>query len=138
MNGRSRTQSLATAFGLVFLALGILGFLPGLTTDYGDMSFAGDDSGAELLGVFRVSMLASLLHLGFGVAGLVLARTPQGAKRFLLGGGAIVLALGVLGFAGLADWLPSNTGDDWLHAALGAVMIGGGVLATRGSTPATA
>ena len=132
MNGRSSTQSLATASGLLLVALGILGFLPGITTDYGEMSFAGDDSGAELLGIFRVSILASLVHLGVGVAGLVLARTDGSARKFLLGGGAIVLALGVLGFAGLADWLPSNTADDWLHLVLGAAMIGGGLLTTRG------
>jgi hypothetical protein len=46
-------QRLSLFFGAVFLLVGVLGFVPGVTTNYGDMSFAGHDSGAKLLGVFQ-------------------------------------------------------------------------------------
>jgi Domain of unknown function (DUF4383) len=53
MKDRSLAQTLAIVFGLAFLAAGILGFIPGITTNYDDLSFAGSDSGAELLGLFQ-------------------------------------------------------------------------------------
>jgi len=138
MNERSPVQSLTLIFGIVFLAVGILGFIPGLTTHYGDMSFAGDDSASELLGVFQVSILHNIVHLLFGVAGLSLAKTWEGSRNFLIGGGVIYLLLWLLGLANGADWIPANNADDWLHLALGVTMIGGGILTTRGRAPAPA
>jgi hypothetical protein len=139
MNERSAVQSLAMLFGIVFVAVGILGFVPGLTTHYGDMSFAGDDSGSELLGVFQVSILHNLVHLLFGIAGLVLARSWEGARNYLVGGGAVYLLLWILGLAGGADWIPANDADHWLHLALGVALIGGGLVAARsGRRPASA
>jgi hypothetical protein len=138
MNERPPVQSLTLIFGIVFLALGILGFIPGLTTHYGDMSFAGDDSASELLGVFQVSILHNIVHLLFGVAGLSLAKTWEGSRTFLIGGGVIYLLLWLLGLANGADWIPANNADDWLHLALGVTMIGGGILTTRGRAPTPA
>ena len=43
---RTLAQTLALVFGVAFLGAGILGFIPGITTNYGDMTFAGNDSGA--------------------------------------------------------------------------------------------
>jgi len=37
----------------VFALVGILGFIPGITTNYSQMAFAGPDSGAMLLGPGR-------------------------------------------------------------------------------------
>jgi hypothetical protein len=139
MNERAPVQSLATLVGIAFLAVGILGFIPGITTDYGDMAFAGDDSGAELLGVFQVSILHSIVHLLFGIAGIALARTWDGARSFLIGGGVVYLLLWLLGALGGADWLPTNSADDWLHLVIGVGMVVGGVAATRsGRRPVTA
>ena len=138
MYERSAVQSLTLIFGIVFLAVGIVGFIPGLTTHYGDMSFAGDDSASELLGVFQVSILHNIVHLLFGVAGLSLAKTWEGSRNFLIGGGVIYLLLWLLGLANGADWIPANNADDFLHLALGVTMIGGGVLTTRGRAPTPA
>ena len=57
----------AMGIGVVFLLVGVLGFIPGITTNYGAMTFAGHESGAMLLGVFRVSVLHNIVHLLFGV-----------------------------------------------------------------------
>lgn len=59
------------------------------TTDYDGMRFAGHDSTAMLLGVFQVSVLHNLVHLLFGAVGLVLARTLEGARNYLIGGGRL-------------------------------------------------
>lgn len=47
----------ATFAGVVFLVVGIAGFIPGLTTHYSELTFAGHDSTAKLLGMFVVSVL---------------------------------------------------------------------------------
>jgi len=124
-------QSLAALVGAVFLAVGILGFVPGITTNYDDLAFAGDGSEAELLGIFQVSVLHNVVHLLLGLAGLALARTWDGARLFLIGGGALYLALWLLGIVGGGDWIPANSADNWLHFVLGLGMIGLGFVTTR-------
>ena len=133
MRDRTPVQSVAAVVGVVFLLVGVLGFVPGITTHYGDLSFAGHGSGARLLGVFQVSILHNLVHLAFGVAGLVLAKTADGARKFLLGGGAVYLALWVIGLVGAAEWIPSSTPDNWAHFAFGVALFGLGVVARRQS-----
>jgi hypothetical protein len=137
---RTRVQQAAQLVGAVFLLVGILGFIPGITTDYDTMKFASHDSGAKLLGVFQISVLHNLVHLAFGVAGLALARTASGARTYLLAGGALYLVLWLYGlFIGhdsAANFVPLNTADNWLHFFLGIGMIAVGVLLTRGRTPA--
>lgn len=141
-DGDSKLQKAAKAVGAVFLLVGILGFIPGITTNYGDMTFAGHMSDAKLLGIFQVSILHNIVHLLFGVAGLALARTYSGAKNYLIGGGAIYLVLWLYGLVtgnnSDANFVPMNNADDWLHFVLGVGMIALGVLLSRESTSDTA
>lgn len=127
--------------GAVFLLVGVLGFIPGSTTDYDQMEFAGHESGAMLLGVFEVSILHNIVHLLFGVAGLAMGRTIGGARAFLIGGGVIYAALWLYGLVidkdSDANFVPVNTADDWLHFGLAIGMIGLGLLLARGATAAT-
>jgi hypothetical protein len=131
MTDRTPVQSLALLAGATFLLVGILGFIPGITAHSSDLSFAGHDSGAKLLGVFQVSILHNIVHLLLGVVGITLAKAPDTARTFLIGGGAVYLALWVLGVVGGAGWIPSNTADNWLHFGLGLGMIGLGSVANR-------
>ena len=66
-------------------------------------------------------------------AGLVLAKTFEGARSFLIGGGVIYLALFVYGTIfghdeGVANFVPVNWADNILHLALGGGMIVLGVV----------
>jgi hypothetical protein len=135
MTDRTQAQQIAGLLGIVFILVGILGFIPGITTHYGDMSFAGHDSGAKLLGIFQVSVLHNLVHIIFGIVGLALARTLSGAKQYLLGGGVIYLVLWIYGLvidkSGGANFVPLNSADDWLHLVLGVTLIGLGVITAR-------
>jgi hypothetical protein len=128
---RTPIQSVAVLVGIVFLVVGILGFVPGVTTHYSNLSFAGHGSGAKLLGTFQVSILHNLFHLLFGLVGLVLARTAEGAGTFLTGGGNVYLALWLLGAVGVAGRLPANTADNWLHFLFGIGLLGVGFAAGR-------
>lgn len=128
---RTTLQTAAMLFGAVFLAVGILGFIPGITSNYDELGFAGDESEAELLGIFQVSILHNIVHALFGIAGLALARTWDGARMYLIGGGVIYLLLWILGLVGAADWIPANDADDWLHFVLAVTMIGLGLALGR-------
>ncbi|MCU1662466.1 MAG: hypothetical protein JWR58_2531 [Pseudonocardia sp.] len=133
---RHPVQLAAMAVSVIFLLVGILGFIPGVTTNYERLQFAGHESGALLLGVFAVSVLHNLVHLAFGVVGLAMARTATGARTYLLGGGLIYAVLWLYGLLidhnSGANFVPVNNADNWLHFVLAIAMIGLGVLLGRG------
>ena len=120
-------QGAAFLVGAVFLVAGILGFIPGVTSDYDLLEWAGHHSGAKLFGVFALSGLHNLVHLAFGVAGLLMARTYAASRAYLLVGGLVYLGLWVYGIlidhASTANFVPVNSADNWLHLGLGAVMM---------------
>ena len=129
-------QLLATLFGATFVLVGILGFIPGVTSHlYGGLDFAGHNSEAKLFHLFQVSWLHNTIHLAFGLVGLVLARTWETARLFLIGGGFVYLILWfyglLIGMSTSANFVPFNTADNWLHFALGAAMIVSGFATTR-------
>lgn len=136
VTARPLVSRMAAAVGAVFLLIGILGFIPGITTHYGEMQFAGHDSYAKLLGIFQVSVLHNIVHILFGIAGLTLARTAAGAQRFLIGGGVVYLVLWLYGLAvgyeSTANFVPLNRADNWLHLLLGVGMITLAIGTTRG------
>jgi hypothetical protein len=133
---RTPVQKAALVVGAVFLLVGIAGFIPGLTTNYDKLEFAGHHSDALLLGVFNVSILHNLVHLAFGVAGVAMARTAGGARAFLIGGGVVYLILWLYGLVidmtGDANFVPVNDADNWLHLVLALGMIGLGIALGRG------
>jgi hypothetical protein len=133
---RDPVQLLAALVGATFLLVGILGFIPGITSNlYGGLDFAGHGSNAKILHVFQTSWLHNIVHLAFGISGLMLARTWAGARTYLIGGGVIYLALWLYGLIvgpdSSANFVPLNTADDWLHFVLGTGMIGLGFVTTR-------
>lgn len=111
-------QGAAILVGALLLTLGLLGFVPGATTNIADLRWLDHDSGAALFGIFTVSVLHNLLHITLGVAGLILARSYALARAYLLGGGALLLGLWVYG---LVDG--GRMPDSWLHFGFGVAMI---------------
>ena len=64
---RTPVQNVARLVGIVFLLVGIAGFIPGITTNlYDGLEFAGTDGTAELLGIFEVSILHNIVHASSG------------------------------------------------------------------------
>jgi hypothetical protein len=138
---RTSLQKATQVVGAVFLLVGILGFIPGVTSNYGSLAFAGHDSGALLLGIFQVSILHNIVHLLFGIAGLLMARTFNQAKNYLLYGGVIYLVLWIYGLLvghdTPANFVPVNNADNWLHLVLGIGMIALALLLSRDTARAT-
>lgn len=135
--GRAPVQVVTVVVALVFTLVGILGFIPGITTDYDTLTFAGHHSDAELLGIFAVSVLHNIVHLLFGIVGFLMARTVSGSVTFLIVGGVIYLVLWLYGVLidldSTANFVPVNDADNWLHLALGVGMVLLGAVFARSS-----
>ena len=136
MIARTSAQNAALAVAAVFTVVGVAGFIPGITANYGTMSFAGHESEAMLLGLFMVSVLHNVVHLAFGVAGFLMSRTAHGAYWYLVGGGVVYLLLWLYGLLvdhdSAANFVPVNTADNWLHLGLGVGMVALGLATGRG------
>jgi len=121
--------------GATFLVVGVLGFIPGITTNYDDLTFAGHESDAKLLGIFEVSILHNIVHLLFGVVGLWAARAATTAGWYLLIGGLVYAVLWVYGLLvdhdSDANFVPLNDADNWLHFVLAVLMIALGALGLK-------
>jgi hypothetical protein len=132
---RTTLQKAAAGVGAVFLLVGILGFVPGITSNYDQLTFASHDSDAALLGIFQVSVLHNIVHLLFGVVGRAMPRRVRGSYAYLVGGGATYLVLWLYGLLidkdSSANFVPVNNADDWLHFVLGLGMIAVGVMLQR-------
>ena len=123
---RDHVRSAAMGMGVVFLLVGILGFIPGITTQYGSMAFASG-SEAMLLGAFQVSVLLNLLYLAMGAAGVWMSRGVLSARNFLLGSGAVLLVMWLYGLivgTSAANILSTNASTNWLNLILGVVAVG--------------
>lgn len=73
-------------FGIVFVALGLLGFVPALTP------------GGKLLGIFDVDAVHNLIHLLSGVAALAAASSANYARRYFQVFGVIYAVVALGGF----------------------------------------
>lgn len=138
---RPGVEALAGLVAWVFVLVGIAGFVPGLTEHTGNLDFLGHGSGAQLLGLFQVSVLHNVVHLLFGFAGLALCRTHAGARTYLVGGGLVYLAIWLYGVivshGGPWNFVPVNRADDFLHLGLGLGMVALGVATGRDGRAAT-
>ncbi len=125
--GRSAVQKGAAVVGVVFLLVGVLGFVPGVTTAYSELAVATQRSQAQLLGLFQVSVLHNAVHLAFGVAGLLMAKTPLRARNYLFYGGLVYAALFFYGvvvdYESKANLVPLDDADNVLHFVLAAGML---------------
>ncbi|WP_139195890.1 MULTISPECIES: DUF4383 domain-containing protein [unclassified Curtobacterium] len=130
----SSIQKVALVVGIVFLLVGIAGFVPGLTS--GSLAGAGHDSMAMLLGIFQVSVLHNIVHLLFGVVGLAAAGRASGSRMYLVIGGIVYFVLWIYGLftaghSSGANFVPLNNADNWLHLVLAVGMVALGIVFPR-------
>jgi hypothetical protein len=124
--------------GIVLMLVGVLGFVPGITTQYSELMFLGPDSHAMFLGLFQVSMLLNIVQLAIGATGWAMSRTEHGARNYLMGAGALYIVLSIFGLSvgvdSAANFLSLNMPDNWTHLVLGVLMIAAGWLFSREMT----
>lgn len=132
---RARIQFVSGIFGAVFLLVGVLGFVPGITQNLDTIMFAGHHSEAALLGLFQVSVLHNVVHLLFGIVGLLGTRSRGLAKGYLIVGGIVYAVLWIYGLIvpmeSMGNFVPLNTADNWLHFVLAVAMVTTGLVFGR-------
>ena len=116
--GGSVNQTIAKLFGVVFILVGVIGFISG------SMNMT---TGLEL-GLFPVNVLHNVVHVLVGVWGLAAARTPSGATAFCKQAGVLYLLLAIIGFVPalteqLASLVPLGGNDAYLHLVLAVVLL---------------
>lgn len=121
---KSINRTVATVFGVIYLLVGLLGFL--FTSGVG---FAAPEGGL-LLGIFEVNPLHNIVHLLIGAVLLYAGmKSTEAARQANIGVGAAYLLVGILGLfiAGTdANFLALNTADHFLHfgSALLLLIVG--------------
>jgi hypothetical protein len=117
--GPAPVQGMGMLIGLLFLVLGALELMPGVTV--------GEGAARALFGVFAVSGAWTLVHLLTGAAAVFCTRSSRAAARFLLIAGACYAVVGLAGLLPLpravTDALPLNTAGICLALALGTAML---------------
>jgi len=129
-------RRVAMVFGIVFLLMGLLGLV-----STGGMSMEADPTPAALLGMFPINLLHNIVHLVFGVWGLLASRSFVGAKLYAQIGGVFFLVLAMCGLVIPSTFglIPNGGNDIWLHAVIGLVLAGVGFTAKeKMATPSTA
>ena len=121
-------QRIAQIFGWVFIATGLLGFAAtGSSMDPNHLT------APRLLGLFPVNVLHNVVHLSFGLWGVLGARSVGGARSYLIGAGLIYLILAGLGFIAPNGFglVPLGGNDIGLHVFLAAGLLISGLIFGR-------
>ena len=121
-------KTAAIIFGIVFLLVGVLGFVPGITT-----------TGQMLLGIFHVNAVHNIVHLLSGAVALITGLTSTAAARMYFRVFGIVYALvAILGFFTgnglLLGLISNNMADTWLHVLIALVALALGFVVQDTST----
>ena len=116
------TRTFALLFGIVFLAVGVAGFIPGLVEPLHAGHPPVDPEGGLLLGLFPINALHNAVHILFGLWGLAASRSLGGAVLYARGVALIYAVLAIAGFIPalntLFGFVPLYQNDIWLHALL--------------------
>lgn len=118
------TRSASILIGVIFIAVGILGFVPN--------PIIGEEDA-----VFHADTTHNMVHIISGVLFLLVAfAAPARSGLFLKIFGVVYLLLGILGMATIGDegmtqllgFLHVNGNDNYLHIGLGVLILLAGFL----------
>jgi hypothetical protein len=109
-------KMIAMIFGIVLVAVGLLGFVPAL------------NPGGKLLGFFDVNVAHNVVHLATGVVALIAGFASDKASRIFFQVVGVVYALvAVLGFVNgdqpLLGIVSNNAADTWLHVVIALIAL---------------
>ena len=120
-------KQLSVVFGVVFLLVGVLGFVPGVTTEDG-----------LLLGIFQVSALHNVIHLLSGAAALLAAKSEDYAQLYFRIFGAVYAVVALVGWVQgttVLGLIEVNVADNVLHTVLAVAILGVGFGVPKSSAP---
>lgn len=122
-------QKLAWVFGIVFVVIGLLGFVPALTP------------GGNLLGIFTVDPLHNIIHLLSGILALGAVLAGNYARLYFQVFGVVYAVVAVVGFMQgdtVLGLIVTNTADHVLHLVIAAVALWAGFGMKEGSMAGSA
>lgn len=104
---------LAILFGIILIAVGLLGFMPSVTP------------GSRLLGLFLVSPIHNVVHLATGIIALLAASTYRYSRAFFQVFGVLYALLTLFGFIlrGNLIVMHVNLYDNILHLVIAIVAL---------------
>lgn len=128
----STLRRFALVYGIVFLLVGVAGFIPGVTQPHSHPDVMVTAGLGLLMGLFPVNVLHNAAHLLFGAWGLLASRSDNASRGY---GKVVAIAYGLLTVMGLITAMRLHTAfgfvplyghDIWLHAILtaGAAYFG--------------
>ncbi len=121
------TRTFALVAGIIYLLVGVAGFIPALGDERNSPDLTVDSLYFDLLWLFPVNILHNLVHLLIGALGVLAARSFDAARRYSQ---ALAVVYAVLAVMGLIDagnlhttfeLIPLFSHDIWLHALTAAV-----------------
>jgi hypothetical protein len=119
------SRMFARIYGIVFLIVGIGGFIPGLTREHDHPDMAIDFASGLELGLFPVNGIHNLVHIAFGAWGIFASRAFDASRLYAR---VVAIAYGLLTVMGLIPATNTTFGlvpiyghDVWLHALLAGV-----------------
>jgi len=120
------TRTFALIFGIVFLIVGALGFVPSMVhAPMGDHAMNMKQGYGDLLGMFPVNMLHNVVHILFGIWGILAYRSLSGARMYFRVVAILYAILTIMGLVPAMDTtyglIPLYGNDVWLHALLAIV-----------------
>lgn len=120
-------KKLALYFGIVLTAVGVLGFVPGIT------------DGEMLLGMFHVDALHNIIHIATGLLGILVGTMwASHASVYFKVFGVVYAAVAVLGFiqgSSVLGLFGVNMADNALHVAIAAIALYVGFGMKEGGAP---
>ena len=119
------TKTASIIIGIIFIAVGLLGFIPNPIIDDSEKAIFHADTLHNM-----VHVVSGILFLFFGLA------VPDSAAAFMKIFGAVYLLLGIIGMVNMGaegmgnvlGFLHVNAADNFLHIALGVVIFLAGLL----------
>ncbi len=129
-----KTRYFALIVGIIYLIVGIAGFIPGIRTDREWADLTVRAGSGELIGLFPVNLLHNLVHLAIGILGILAYRTYDASRTYSRALAIVYAVLAVMGLISAAKLrflfglAPLHSHDIWLHAvtALIAAYFGWG------------
>lgn len=112
----------ALIFGIVYTLVGLIGFVPAFLQEAtpGNPPVSLDTLHGNLLGIFPVNILHTIVHLLLGVWGILAYRSLDASRTYAR---SVAIIFGVLAVMGLIPGLqttfgliPLHSNDVWLHA----------------------
>ena len=133
MTNRSIVQTVALAFGVVYLLVGILGLLPFVGGTY-------SQTNSNLLGFVPINLLHNVVHLVIGIAGIAAAGSFARSRQFCQVFGAVLILIGIVGIFvnNPLNLIPIGGFDVVIHLVTGGILAYFGFVAAPVRRPVAA